>query len=164
MKKHIIAAIGVSSMLLVFNLIFPLESTAEVNVNVSIPLPGLVISAPPAMVVVPGTYVYYPPEVSVDIFFYRGYWYRPYQGAWYVAHGYNGPWHTIGVGHVPHSVIGVSPHYRHVSSGYERIPYGTVKGNWHTWERERYWEKHERSRGYHGDHSKREYGGPGYRR
>ena len=162
MKKRKFVAIAVSSMLLVLNLISPLKSDAEVNVNVTIPLPGLVFSAPPAMVVVPGTYVYYPPEVSVDIFFYRGYWYRPYGAAWYIANGYNGPWHTIGVGYVPRAVIGVPPHFRRVSSGYERMPYGTVRGNWHAWERERYWEKHDRARGYHEDHDRRAHGGPGH--
>jgi len=160
MKKQLFAAIGVCSLLIAFNLISPLKGNAEVNVNVTIPLPGLVISAPPAMVVVPGTYVYYPPDVSVDIFFYHGYWYRPYRGAWYIANGYNGPWHVVGVAYVPRAVIGVPPHYRRVSSGYERIPYGTVRGNWHAWERDRYWEKHERARGYRADHERREHGGP----
>jgi hypothetical protein len=162
MKKQTFAAIGVSSMLLAFSLFPPLKSNAEVNVTVTIPLPGLVISAPPAMIVIPGTYVYYPPEVDMDIFFYHGYWYRPYREGWYIANGYNGPWRTIGAGRVPRAVIGVPPHYRRVSSGYERMPYGTVRGNWRTWERERYWDRHERRRGYREDHDRGEHGGPGH--
>lgn len=162
MKKQIIAALGVSSMLLMFSLISPLKSNAEVNINVTIPLPGLIMSAPPAMVVIPGSYVYYPPEVNLDIFFYRGYWYRPYGGAWYIANGYNGPWRTIGTGRVPRAVIGVPPHYRRVSYGYERMPYGTVRGNWHRWEREQYWEKHERARGYHEDRNRGGHEGLGH--
>jgi len=67
-------------MFLVFGLFTPAMSSAEVNINIDIPLPGLVIPAPPALVVIPGTYVYYPPDVQTDIFFYHGYWYRPYRG------------------------------------------------------------------------------------
>lgn len=154
MKKQTFAAAGLSGLLLVFGLLSPLTSNAGVNVSISVPLPGLVISAPPAMVVIPGSYVYYPPQVDVDIFFYRGYWYRPFRGGWYIANGYNGPWRTIGAGRVPRAVIGVPPHFRRVSSGYERMPYGTVRGNWHTWERERYWDRHERARGYGEDHDR----------
>ena len=95
-KRSIWSALGGGTMYLVFGLFNPGTSTAGVNVNISIPLPGLVIPAPPALFVIPGTYVYYPPDVNVDIFFYHGYWYRPYRGGWYIANGYNGPWRTIG--------------------------------------------------------------------
>ncbi len=148
MKKRLFATSALSPLILLFGLLYPLSSNAEVNVSISVPLPGLAISAPPAMVIIPGTYVYYPPEVSADIFFYHGYWYRPYQGGWYMANGYNGPWRTIAPGHVPHAVMGVPPHFRHASAGYERMPYGTVRGNWRTWEHDRYWDRHERARGY----------------
>jgi len=162
MKKQIFTAIGVSSMLLAFSLLSPLKSNAEVNVNIAIPLPGLVISAPPAMIVIPGTYVYYPPDVGVDIFFYRGYWYRPYRGQWFISAGYNGPWGTVAVGKVPRVVRGLPPYYRRVPPGYERMPYRTVRGNWRTWEHEKYWDRHERRMGYGEAHDGREHGGPGH--
>ena len=160
MKKRIFAALGVSGMLLVSVLLFPLNCAAEVNVSIAIPLPGLAISAPPAMIVIPGTYVYYPPEVGVDIFFYRGYWYRPYRGQWFISAEYNGPWGSIAVWKVPYVVRGLPPYYRRVPHGYERMPYGTVRGNWQTWERERYWDRHERKRGYSEGRDRREHGGP----
>jgi len=160
MKKQIFTAIGVSSMLLVFSLLSPLKSNAGVNVNVTIPLPGLVISAPPAMIVIPGTYVYYPPDVGVDIFFYHGYWYRPYRGQWFISAGYNGPWGTVAVGKVPPGLRGLPPYYRRVPPGYGRMPYSTVRANWRTWEREKYWDRHERGRGYSEGHDRGERGGP----
>jgi len=162
MKKQIFTAIGVSSMLLAFSLLSPLKSSAEVNINIAIPLPGLVISAPPVMIVIPGTYVYYPPDVGVDIFFYHGYWYRPYRGQWFISAGYNGPWGPVAVAKVPRVVRGLPPYYRHVPPGYERMPYGTVRGNWRTWEREQYWDRHERRMGYSEAHDRREHGGPGH--
>jgi hypothetical protein len=155
MKRSLFSAFGVGAMLTVFGLFTPATSNAEVNVNINIPLPGLVISAPPVMIVIPGTYVYYPPEVSVDIFFYHGYWYRPHRGGWYIANGYNGPWRTIGPRRVPRALIEVPPTYRRVPPGHERMPYERVHKNWRTWEKERHWD---RPRGERGEHEGREHG------
>ena len=133
----------------------PMAGNAEVNVNITVPLPGLVIPAPPALVVIPGSYVYYPPDVNVDIFFFHGYWYRPYRGGWYLANGYNGPWRAIRPERVPRAVYGIQPGFRSVSR-YERLPYNQVHRNWRTWERDRHWskrgeERHEgRGRGHEG--------------
>ena len=83
MKKQFL---GLITMAVLGVMVFAaMPATAGVSVNITIPLPGPVIPAPPGLIVVPGTYVYYPPEVGVDIFFYRGYWYRPYDGGWYIA-------------------------------------------------------------------------------
>jgi hypothetical protein len=112
---------------------------AEVNVSISIPLPGFVFPAPPGLIVVPGTYVYYPPEAGVEIFFYHGYWYRPYNGAWYIANGYNGPWRSVRS--VPRPVRALPAGYRGLPPRHDRVPYPEVKKNWKTWERERYWDK-----------------------
>jgi hypothetical protein len=149
-KKSILSAIGGGAIYLVFGLFNPGTSHAGVNVDIHIPLPGLVIPAPPALIVIPGTYVYYPPDVDVDIFFYHGYWYRPYRGGWYIADGYNGPWRTIGPRRVPRALIGLPPTYRRIPPGYERMPHDMVQRNWRTWEKERHWDKHRGERGGHG--------------
>ncbi len=156
MNRSLLNIFGVGTMLLVIGLLSPARGNAEVNVNINIPLPGLVISAPPAMVVIPGTYVYYPPDVQVDIFFYHGYWYRPYGGAWYRATGYNGPWYGIEHRWVPHALIDLPPEHRHLPPGHERMPYGQVKKNWRTWEKERHWDKHGRGahEGYGEEHGR----------
>ncbi len=133
-------------------LVAPGQSRAEVSVNITIPLPGPVIPAPPPLIVVPGTYVYYPPEVGVDIFFYHGYWYRPYNGGWYIGSGYNGPWRTVAPGRVPRAVIDVPHNYRGMSPIHDRLPYSTVRSNWRTWEQERHWDNGRHGGGDHGEH------------
>ncbi len=148
MKKRMITMISAGSMFLVFGLFSPVDGTAGVNINIGIPLPGLVFSAPPALVVIPGTYAYIAPDVDVDIFFYQGYWYRPYEGLWYIAADYRGPWSFIAIDRVPSVFLNLPPYYRRVRPGYERMPYGMVQRNWRTWENERYWDRYERRRDY----------------
>jgi len=111
---------------------------AQVSVHVS--LPPLVISAPPVVAVIPGTYVYFAPDVQAEIFFYGGYWYRPYEGGWYRATSYNGPWGYVN--QVPGPLYHLPPNYRSMSGySYRHIPYNDVHANWRGWERGKYWEK-----------------------
>jgi hypothetical protein len=141
-KKTIFGAISVCAAVAMVILFSPMKSNAEVNVSVGIALPPLVFPGPPPLVVIPGsTYVYYPPEVGVDIFFYHGYWYRPYRGYWYRGAGYNGPWHGIGGERVPRAVIGIPPGFRRGPVAYEHVPYGDERNHWRTWERERHWDR-----------------------
>jgi hypothetical protein len=102
------------------------------------------------MFVIPGTYVYFAPEVDVDVLFYHGYWYRPYQGHWYRSGSYNGKWVYITPERVPRVLINLPPDYRRVPPGLQRIPHGQFKKNWKTWERDKYWEKHG-GREWHGE-------------
>ena len=112
----------------------PIErGSAEVNVNVAInvpPPPPLVVPAPPPMFVIPRTYVYFAPDVDVDVFFYQGYWYRPHQGRWYRSRTYNGKWGYLSPKSVPRALINVPPDFRHVPPGHRHLPYGDVKKNW----------------------------------
>jgi hypothetical protein len=146
----------------------PLSSRgyAEVNVSITVPLPGLIISSPPGLFVIPGTYVYYPPDFDVDIFFYRGYWYRPYQGEWYIGDGYNGPWRSIGSRKVPRALIDIPRTYRRLPHRHERMPYKTVRKNWSTWEKERHWDNQRYDNDDRGKHreSGKERGGRGHGR
>ncbi len=119
---------------------------AGVSVDIGINIPAVRFAAPPPLVVIPGTYVYYPPEVDVDIVFYHGFWYRPYEGRWYRARGYNGPWVYLSPVRVPSVLIELPPDFRRVYGGYERIPYGDFHRNWRRWERDRYWERNDRWR------------------
>jgi len=71
--------IVVGSILWMLAAVLPLPAMAGVDIHVSIPLPPpVVFSAPPAAVVIPGTYVYALPDVPEDIFFYGGWWWRPW--------------------------------------------------------------------------------------
>jgi hypothetical protein len=150
-----------AAMVTMICIVTPTNSSAEVNVSINIPLPGLAISAPPDMAVVPGTYVYYPPEVSADIFFYHGYWYRPYRDGWFIGNGYNGPWRSVPIGRVPRSVIAVPHGYRSEHPRYERIAHDDMRRNWRGWERERHWD-HGEHRGWdHSEHGGRDRGDGG---
>jgi hypothetical protein len=111
----------------------------DVNVGINVPLPPFVIPAPPPVVVIPNSYVYYVPDVDVDILFYHGYWYRPYQGQWFRARSYNGPWAHLPPHRVPPALVSLPPNW-HMPPGHQRIPHGQLKKNWNRWERERYWQ------------------------
>ncbi len=133
-------------------LAFPVLAMAmgRVDVGVRIPLPpAIVFSGSPNLVVIPDTYVYADPDMNVDIFFYQGWWWRPWQGRWYRSRDYRSGW----------------SHYQQIPSFYrqvpqdwrnsyregrwkenqwnrQRIPQQDVQKNWKTWERSKYWEKH----------------------
>jgi hypothetical protein len=129
----------------------------NVNININAPLPPLMVPAPPPLVPIPGTYAYFAPDVDVEIVFYRGAWYRTHEGHWYRAAEYNGSWRPVPHDRVPHVLINLPRGYRHMPPGQDRIPYGQVKKNWRTWERDRHWDKHEKRQ--HGEDG--EYGGSG---
>ncbi|MDA8168696.1 MAG: hypothetical protein M0Z59_03230 [Nitrospiraceae bacterium] len=126
-----------------FLLLAGTANAGQTYVRVS-PPPPYVFSAPPVVVLIPGTYyVYFVPGIEADIFFYHGYWYRPYRGWWFRAHFYNGPWAHIR--RPPGVFAGLPPDFRHLPPpGHLRIPYWQLRRDWRTWERDRYWDRHER--------------------
>ena len=127
------------------------ESPAEVSVSIGIGVPApqvvipappaVVIHAPPPVVVIPGTYVYFAPDLGVDIFFYHGYWYRPYRGHWYRARGYNGPWDNIEGARVPHVVRDLPRDFHHTIRDHQRIHHVDLQKNWKTWEQKKHWDR-----------------------
>jgi hypothetical protein len=122
--------------------VLPAHSKTEVNVNIGIVAPpAYVVPAPPPVVVIPRTYVYYVPDIEVDILFYQGYWYRPYEGHWYRGRGYNGPWAYLAPAKVPQVLVQLPPYYRSVPPGHQRIPYGQFKKDWQKWGRDKHWNK-----------------------
>lgn len=119
-------------------------SMARVNVDINIGLPPVFrFSVPPELVVIPNTYVYYPPAADIDIVFYGGFWWRPYNGYWYRSTSYNGPWRHMHANRVPRHIIDLPPKYRGIYRDYPRIPHRNVYDNWRRWEKERYWHKRE---------------------
>jgi hypothetical protein len=160
---------------------FAPQSNAEMNVHIGIgvPVPQVVVTAPPPVVihepppvvVIPGTYVYFAPDVGVDIFFYHGYWYRPHNGHWYRARGYNGPWGNIEGARVPHVVRELPPGFRHSIRQHESIRHVDLQRNWKTWEQKKHWDRpeyrHEVRGGHDGprwegnNHGKPDYGHDG---
>ena len=127
--------------------LFPVPTMAGVDVSISLP-PLIAFSAPPAMVVIPETYVYVVPDVEAEIFFYDGWWWRPWEGRWYRSRHYDSGW-----GYYQR----VPSFYSRVPSGwrndyrerrwggrpwnYKPIPHHQVERNWSGWKKNRHWEK-----------------------
>ncbi len=131
----------------------------SVGINIGIPFPAFSFSVSPSLVVIPGTYVYMVPGVDFDIFFYQGWWYRPWEGRWYRAASYNGPWGYVEI--VPQPLIALPPGYVYWrTAGGPPLSYAHVREHWRGWERERYWDHdpHWRSGWEH----REEWGHPGW--
>ena len=128
-------------------------ASAGVNVNINIGTPpAVVLAEPPALAVVPGTYVYVATDVNANIVFYQDSWYRQHGSGWFVSMSYNGPWKTVSA--PPAAVVSLPQNYHVVQPGGERMPYGQVKQNWRTWERDRHWD-HQAKRDDRSDHRDR---------
>lgn len=140
MKKSVIG-----TMLLVLVILIPISTVTGAEIRIRIPFPPpLIIPAPPPVVVIPGTYVYYPPDVEAEIFFYHGYWYRPYRGYWYWSRGYDGPWGYYS-SRPPRPLLNLPPRYREDyrerRMEHHPIPHHELQQNWGRWERERHWDR-----------------------
>lgn len=62
--------------------LMPVSATAGVSVHVDIPFPPpIIFPVPPLPVVIPETNVYVVPDIQEDIFFYGGWWWRPWKDA-----------------------------------------------------------------------------------
>ncbi len=132
------AIIAIASLLF---LGFSGQSMARVDIHVNVPPPPVfTFSGPPELVLIPGTYAYYDPDVDFNLFFYGGYWYRPYRGYWYRSVSYEGPW--VYIGSPPPVLVNLPPDYRIVTRGYRHIPYWELRRNWRTWQANRYWDRH----------------------
>jgi hypothetical protein len=137
------------TMLLALGLAVSSPALAGVDVHVTIPLPPPIpFFAPPELIVLPETYVYVAPDVDVDIFFYDGWWWRPWEGRWYRSQYYNSGWayyQSVPVFYVwiPSSWRNDyrDRHWRGHAWNYQRMPHHQVERNWRGWERDRHWER-----------------------
>jgi hypothetical protein len=136
------------TILLALVFVFPIPAMAAVDVGIRISLPPIVFSTPPELIVIPETNVYAVPDLDVDIFFYNGWWWRPWEGQWYRSQNYSSGWGYY---------KDVPSFYRGVPSGWkndyrehrwkgnpwngQRIPQEQVQRNWRTWEKGKHWEK-----------------------
>ncbi len=110
----------------------PGDAAAAVNINIGIgaPLPAVVLAAPPQVVLIPGSPVYYAPDAGINLFFYSGRWYRRHNNGWYRASYYNGPWAYMPPSRVPAAFVRIPGNY------YRPMPYGLQKKRWREEERE----------------------------
>ena len=115
---------------------FSEPARAEVSVNINLGPPPIMVSAPPAVVMIPGSQVHFVPDPQIDVFFYGSYWWSPRGEQWYRSKAYNGPWGAIERGRVPRAVVYMPRDYR---TRYERerhVPYGQWKMERSKWDRQ----------------------------
>jgi hypothetical protein len=125
---------------------FSQPARAEVNVNINLGPPPIVVSAPPGVVMIPQTQVYFVPDPHVEVFFYGGYWWSPRGAQWYRAKAYDGPWGAIEQRRVPKAVMYVPPDYRQRYEHEKHVPYGQWKKEHSSWDKQnkkshKRWEK-----------------------
>jgi hypothetical protein len=144
MKKSIFIA-----LLLGLVMMSPVPSMARVSVGINIGLPPLIAFAgPPELVVVPGTDIYFDPDLDVDVFFYDGWWWRPWQGHWYRSHHYDSGWAYYDRTPFFYNRLPTGwrsefrdRRWRGHEWNYQRVPHQELQKNWRTWQNNRYWEK-----------------------
>jgi len=141
-----------AAVLLVLSALFclaapPASAGVDVNVNIGIPFPGFHVEAAPEMVMVPGAPVYFAPRVSVDLFFFDGFWFTRDHDHWYRGHDYRGPWKEVNARYVPPPVHRVRSDYRARYAREKHIPYGQLKKHWRE---HRVREDYRRDRDYNG--------------
>ena len=132
---------GVMLAIVMALFIVPCLAQAQIDIRISIPLPPpIVFSTPPLMVVLPETEVYVAPDYDQDLYFYQGFWWRPWCGRWYRSLNYDSGWEFYHG--VPGWYGGVYPRWRdnyrnHMWGGqrwdYRSVPYGDVRTNWKSW-------------------------------
>ena len=122
------------TLLLALVFVLPIPSMARVIENVGVSLPPIVFGGPPELVVIPETNVYAVPDVDADIFFYGGWWWRPWQGKWYRSHNYDSGWGYY---------RGTPSFHRNIPSDWnqQRVPHQQVQQNWRGCEKNKHWQK-----------------------
>lgn len=143
------------TLLLIMAMAIPITAAAgvRVGVNIGIPLPPpIVFAAPPEVVPLPYAFgVYAVPGVEAEIFFWNGWWWRPWNNHWYRSRFYDRDW--VYYNRVPSFYSHVDRRWRGYYRDqrwdggrweYERIPHHRLHDNWRTWHNRNYWERHNR--------------------
>lgn len=103
------AAVGISA------------AAQDIKINIGLgatPVPPVVVTPPPQLVVVPGTAIYYAPEVPANLLVYQGRYYTLVNNVWSTAPAYTGPWVVIHVGKVPPPILAVPVDYYKIPPGH----------------------------------------------
>ena len=107
-------------LLLATAVAIPLTAQAQVSVNINVGPPPIIFPAPPRVVVVPQTPVYYAPDTTYNVFFYQGRYWSFHEGAWFLASSHAGPWAFVPVAQVPPPILAVPVPYYKVPPGHAR--------------------------------------------
>ena len=114
----------VISAAIAVNLIAATPAHSQVHVSVNIGTPPAFVAAPPPLVVVPGSPVYYAPGYDYELFFYGGRYYTQFDGGWFWAPRPGARW--VAVSAVPRPLLAVPVEY-HGKHGHGHCPPGQAK-------------------------------------
>jgi hypothetical protein len=140
-KKNVIAVLVALAALFIFSgCIITATATMREPVRDDGPQIVSVRDDDPELVVINGTYVYWL-DGQEDVFFYGGFWWRPWGNGWYRSDSYQGRWVSIEVNQVPHPVRNLPPSWRNQRANGPRVRWTQTRQNWRGWENDRYWER-----------------------
>jgi hypothetical protein len=108
---------GIAMLLIAGAMVSAGPVEAQVSVNVNIGPPPVIFAAPPRVLVVPHTPVYYAPDTTYNVFFYEGRYYSFHNGAWFLAGSHGGPWAFVPLERVPRPVVMVPVRYYKIPPG-----------------------------------------------
>ncbi|MGH7376364.1 MAG: glycine zipper domain-containing protein, partial [Candidatus Methylomirabilales bacterium] len=101
----------------------PAPSPVVVARPVVVTPPPVVVTGTPTWILVPGTAVYYSPEIRVDVYLHGGIWYYRVNGVWFTGPSHVGPWERTPVTVVPVVVTRIPPGWR-VKHGPPAVKHG----------------------------------------
>jgi hypothetical protein len=124
-------ASSIFCLTLALALVVPMHrAAAQSGVSISLRIgdryrgPDLGFTVAPAVVEIQGDAgVYYVQDSDHDIYRYGNIWYMNYDGDWYRASDYSGPWLFVGYQSVPRNVYSVPTQYRRGWSNYRDTHY-----------------------------------------
>lgn len=138
------------AMVLALVIAMPFSAMAQIDISINIgPPPPVAFAGPPVVIPLPDTYyVYVVPDIDIEMFFWNGWWWRPWQGRWYRSRYYDRGW--VYYDRVPAFYYDVDPrwrvYYRERSWyghpwHYERIDHRRLQQNWRSWHNNQHWER-----------------------
>ncbi len=105
----------------------PGNARGEVNLNININSPPVVVAEPVNVALIPGSGVYFVVDAGPDLFFHAGFWWSSRGDRWYRAAAYNGPWVVVEYRVVPAQVVRIPRDYRIRYKKAKHVPYGQWK-------------------------------------
>jgi len=121
MPKRSLRIIGFGLIATALSVSSSLAGNVSVGVNIGVPPPpAIVLPAPPSVVVVPNSPVYYAPGVDFNLFMYGGRYYTFHNGSWFYATNHGGPWVFVAPERVPRPVAAVPAPYYKIPPGHAK--------------------------------------------
>jgi len=148
-KMRMIKMIAIVLFLFIQGCYYPVVEPAYNGPNGYYEPPPIALEGPPEVIVMPDTDdVYVAPDVNEDLFFWNGFWWRPWEGRWYRSQYYDRGWGYYSG--VPSFYFDVDPGWRGYYRGrnwyghrwdYQRIPNHQLHQNWRSWHNSQRWQR-----------------------